>query len=421
MTDEQKPPDEQNPLVQKKETAVNPFLKFPPEKFNQLSPTITFLDHIGPWHQISVDVVKVSADPNDGDVYLQQKGWPERNIPDRWSPAKPMLLKFADAAAISFHPELTGSVVVEDLRVISKAVAIMKQNDGQFRTITAEYELDLSVVEHETRADYSRKADEKIRKQDGRLTMADREKWIDDKTSELMLKKRKHKVAFANTGAMLRAIRMMLAIKSTYTTDELLKPFAIPRVDFRPPLDDPDVKRALLAKMSTSRDRVFGAGMETFDAGTGEIIPDDQPVIGSGTPPDADPADGQVVDATPADTNETERRTALAGALGLDAGSEPDPQPAPKSNVEIFRDRVREIHSLYDDEQAKRHLIDRMIETGYDKHDPRDPAGILDPTTGKTLADKIVDLELWIFMNVPESALNLQQTDMFGGDTNVRT
>ena len=403
---ESPPPAETNPLVQSKATAVNPFIKFPPDKFNQLTPTITYLDHIGPWHQISVDVVKVSANPDDGDVYLQQKGY--GNFPNRWSPAKPMLLKFADAAAISFHPELTGSVLVEDDRVVSKAVAIMKQNDGQFRTITAEYELDLTIIHHETRADYSRKADDKIREK--KLTMDKRESWIDEKTNDFVMKKRKHKVALANTGAMLRAIRMMLAVKSTYTDAELKKPFAVPRVDFRPPMDDPQVKQALLIKMAASRDAVFKTGTETFDAVTGEIAPVD-PAVHTGTPPDATPVNGEIVDPASADTDETERRAALAGALGMDA--EPDPQPEPKSETEIIRDRFREIHLSYDDDDAKKHLIDRMIESGYDKCDPRDPAAILDVTIVKSLLDKIVDLELWIYMNVPKIAINVKQREIF--------
>ena len=63
----------------------------------------------------------------------------------------------------------------------------------------------------------------------------------------------------ASTGAILRVIRSLICIKSTYTMEELKKPFAVVRASFSPDYNDPMVKQMMLQKCMQSMGNLFGA------------------------------------------------------------------------------------------------------------------------------------------------------------------
>lgn len=82
--------------------------------------------------------------------------------------------------------------------------------------------------------------------------------YITQHVQQDLLRKRKHKLRLAETGAMLAAIRSLLAIKSVYTREELERPFIVPHVIFSPDVADPEIRRALLASSLRATQDLYG-------------------------------------------------------------------------------------------------------------------------------------------------------------------
>jgi hypothetical protein len=71
---------------------------------------------------------------------------------------------------------------------------------------------------------------------------------------------------------MLRVIRGLLAIKSSYSKDELSKPFVVPRIVFSPDLSDPDIRRAMISAGIKSIEAAYGTSQTpAFDHKTNPI------------------------------------------------------------------------------------------------------------------------------------------------------
>ena len=196
-----------------------------------------------------------------GDYYHQgNKQIKDANGKDVWvkplAPTAQFLNKVAGAANMQWHPDKSGHTVVERNRVIYKAVAAVRQADGQWRIITDEYELDLEVIEEELRMDYRKKA--KAETFQKRMKSDDMD--LEDYILRDLLQKRKHKLALASTGAMNRVIRKALTLQNTYLPDEAQMPFAIARFDFQPDYSDPTVRRYASIAAVQSQNALFGGG-----------------------------------------------------------------------------------------------------------------------------------------------------------------
>lgn len=191
-----------------------------------------------------------------GDFYKQGS----KNVDGKWvdlmAPSGQFLSKVASAANIQWHPDKCGHTVLESNRVVYKAVAAVRQADGQWRTLTDEYELDLEVVEAELRMDYKKKA--KTKTFQDRMKKDDMD--LEDYIQRDLLQKRRHKLALAASGAMNRVIRKALTLRSTYPGDMASNPFAIARFDFQPDYNDPTVRRyASIAAIQAQND-LYGQG-----------------------------------------------------------------------------------------------------------------------------------------------------------------
>ena len=197
------------------------FRDYPENQFNRLLPAETYFEDIGPMHKVSIDIVRISSNPENKDVYKLKD--------DQFPLTKRGLAKIADAAGISFHPDFTRVVEhrPKDGYCLFRAVGAMKKADGTFRTLPGHYFIDLEE-------------DRKRGMSDARLK--ERSKFI---------------VQLCESGAMNRAIRELLAIKSHYKPQELQKPFAVPRINFSPDLSDPDVKRFLLEQAAGASMRLY--------------------------------------------------------------------------------------------------------------------------------------------------------------------
>lgn len=71
---------------------------------------------------------------------------------------------------------------------------------------------------------------------------------------------RSHIAALAESKAMNRAIRGGLSLKQKYTTGELDKPFVVPALVPHLPMDDPEVRRQVVASMMASQTALYGGG-----------------------------------------------------------------------------------------------------------------------------------------------------------------
>jgi len=225
-----------------------------------------------------------------GDFYKQGGKYVDEKWVDFMAPAGVFLNKIASAANIQWHPDKCGHTVLEKNRVVYKAVAALRQADGQWRTITDEYELDLEVIEDELRMDYKKKAKTK--------TFQDKMKKegmeIEDYVMRDLLQKRRHKLALAASGAMNRVIRKALTLKSTYLLSEAQNPFAIARFDFQPDYNDPTVRRyASIAAIQAQND-LYGQGSAAMpeDITPGEIEASENMVSAGQTAN----IDGQIID-----------------------------------------------------------------------------------------------------------------------------
>lgn len=204
-------------------------------------------DRVDPFHAFRVAVVYVDPDPAHGEV------WPvgKREVGGRWvqmyALAKSALQKIGVAAGIIWDPRHTRRLDdhSDPDYVEFQAVGLYRGPDGQWRVIQGTKELDLRVIEEEVRDEQWTKL------QDPNFKLPPKYSYMEGKPKEEileflvrreMLQWRKHKVARAETGAMLRALRS-IGIKSAYTEEELGKPFVFVRVDYAPDWEREDVKK----------------------------------------------------------------------------------------------------------------------------------------------------------------------------------
>jgi len=216
------------------------------KKYNILAPRE--IGQVPPMHTPRLSVVQVNPNPNGGDCYPLPGG-------GKVGLSKVALDRIAQAAGITWLPELSGRV--DDGRdphvVRYKAVGRIKDLTGTWRTILGEKEIDLVAIEDELR--------ESVPKRDWikNLSPDKRDKAIEDAIRSDLIQFRKHRLSRAQSGAMARAIRSALALRSQYTPEEVAKPFVIPKVVFTPDYNDPEVKRFMLAEATGHLSELYAA------------------------------------------------------------------------------------------------------------------------------------------------------------------
>ena len=235
------------------------------QKFNILLPVTEFASR-SELFVPRIDIV-VPQGVNGGDFYEQSSkktGEADNNGKDIWAkpqaPTAQLLHKIASAANIQWHPDKSGHTVIDRSRVVYKAVAAIRQADGQYRIIADEYELDLEVIEDELRMEYEKKAKFK----DFQEKMAKERNDLEYYIKRDLLQKRKFKTQLAATGAMNRVIRKALTLKNAYWPQEAVKPFAIARFDFQPDYSDPTVRRYASVAAVQAQNALFGQGSLTM-------------------------------------------------------------------------------------------------------------------------------------------------------------
>ena len=247
---------------------------------NLLLPTKSFGEIIGEYDKVVIEVIQIDPDPKKGDVYEIKKG--EKTL------GKRPLQMMANALGIIWDPANTGIIESTSTKARAKATGGMRKPNGEWIILSEEKTVDIEAIEEEQRLKFEEDAEK------GRITgwetssngrsypkrepwksEAEKQAYIDIAVRKAVLPYRKFKDERANTGAKERVIRAFVAIKNNYTTEELRKPLAVPRVilDTSKMLDDPRVRDAAIGRMTGAISNIFGEKEELKD-----VTPKDKPL-----------------------------------------------------------------------------------------------------------------------------------------------
>jgi hypothetical protein len=222
--------------------------------YNVLIPR-TGIRKISAFHDTVLETVSLTI--ANGDVYPHDES--DLAKAKKFRLSKLGLLKLSHAAGIVWRWEDTHRIdtMATPTYVAYQAVGALPQADGTWLPLKASYELDLDVIEAELRELYRKRVME-VRQGQKPKPEAEVQAYITQHVQQDLLRKRKHKLRLAETGAMLAVIRSLLAIKSVYTREELERPFIVPHVIFSPDVADPEIRRALLASSLRATQDLYG-------------------------------------------------------------------------------------------------------------------------------------------------------------------
>lgn len=289
--------------------AVEPYTA--PGAYNLLLPAIPLNGTLGFGQQISVAKVSVNPDPKSGEVYKVGSRFVggQEKFEDVVAMAKPALMRIASAAGIQFK---TSRVDDRSNRnaVEYECVSAVKNSSGAVVVQAYRKAIDLRDVHDASLA--KRIADNKKAEPNKRKT----DEQIEADVEAEMVQFRLHMAARCETGAILRAVRGQLGIKSQWSKAELAKPFILLRVDFQPDASDPDVKRFLLEQGQRSAAQLFAGGMPIASHPEAVVV-DDSPAEPEFTSDQPDAATVVVTVEKPVDLDAAVAEAARALEIGF--------------------------------------------------------------------------------------------------------
>lgn len=209
---------------------------FDASKYNTLMPMS--VEQLSPLHSVRYFEVRLDPNPTGGDVY------PESS---KLALTKRALFTLADAAGVIWYPPGCKRMDRMDNPDYCawQVQGGIRRPDGTVSWITASKEIDLRAIED----------------------IAEQKRV------------RKHKAALCETKAYLRALRMLLHVKSTYTADELRKPFVVAQAYLDPAKMDDEAKRIWKIKVTQEINELFGPELPTAQPvpqlNTGTVVADD--------------------------------------------------------------------------------------------------------------------------------------------------
>jgi hypothetical protein len=249
-----------NALAERTETVT--LDQYRDKKYNVLVPTQT-ITQISPFHRLRIEEVKIDPNPDAGDVFKVGSKKVGNNYEDVLSLSKNALMKIANAAGIVWNWNETKVITATRDYVLYQAVGAFRKPSGEWLPLKASKEIDLTIIEEETREANREKAF-KLQKSSyesdrKKLEGTTPEQWAAAQTKSAMIQWRKNKLMRAETGAMLRVVRALLSIKQQYSPAELTNPFAVPHVDFSPDYTDPEVRKMVMEHGLRATADLFGA------------------------------------------------------------------------------------------------------------------------------------------------------------------
>ncbi len=218
-------------------------------------PTEGYIRQVSTQHKVRLEVITPDPRPDkdkNRDFYKQG---------DNWAPKKTLLLKVSDAGGLRWDPDRCGFETNQPLFKLFKAVGFTLDAAGKPKAVIGHKELDLEVEIGDIRE--RAKTLKKGYGNNARDANEDeKQQYIHNETLRL----RKHAGSNCETKAYLRAVRAAFQLPATFTTEEIRKPWLIPRIDFTPDYSDPQVQ-AQLATQGAS------AGADLYPAVNYENMP----------------------------------------------------------------------------------------------------------------------------------------------------
>jgi len=272
---------------------------------NDYNLAIPFVEsqQINPYYKLSVSLLYVDTNPNASQIYkVGSRSLGNNQWEDLYSLTKPFLQRLATEAGIQFAPGAGDVVKMDENTWKASAFGALKLPDGSIRTSSNFKVIDLLTEEKKYRLAYEEKAvqgitDYKSAKKASEkyagswvetgkvndkgypikvyvVAEEDRSKYIECSLLDAMAQLRANAPQKAATGAILRVIRDLTGIKSTYTIEELKKPFAVARMSFSPDYNDPMVKQMMLQQCMQSVGNLFGSAQPVMQTISIPQIPD---------------------------------------------------------------------------------------------------------------------------------------------------
>ena len=307
--------------------------KWKAKKANLLMPT-TLIAGLSEFHKPVIETVYLSSNPDDGDVYPHDDAKPGPQ--KKWRPTKQALMKLSVCAGVIWSTTESRRIDngADRNYIAYRAVGGIRKADGQPVFFSADYDLDFEIMEEELRDLYEKKTKADWMKN---KTAAEKAEYVDFCVHRDMLQKRKNRLKLCEAGAMNRVLRMLLAIKQAYTTEELSRPFVTMRITFAPDYTDKEVRARLMDASIQAMTGIFGPqaalNHDIRKAQPIDVTPieDEEPAENGGNSQEGDSASVSVGGAAaPA-----ERSAATAPSQGQ-AADAPPPPPPPPPNSAVF-------------------------------------------------------------------------------------
>lgn len=217
---------------------------YPADKYNVLVPIQTVTE-IADIQKPVMNVVYISTENSDKEIYFQRKGGKEDNYQDLYSLTRKGLLKLMRAAGIRIVSSRavlpsTCQKCVEANRMIGQPV-----NCGACRNKDVKYTVVISAPQL-TGQDIQYECSREINVADEIAGMNEAQR------AQFM----KFRAEHCESKALNRALRAAMLIKPTYTLPELKKPFVVAYLT--PNLNNPDVKQRAINSYFSAAGDVFG-------------------------------------------------------------------------------------------------------------------------------------------------------------------
>jgi len=167
------------------------------------------------------------------------------------------LTKLGNAAGVEWLPEDTCRTDnrSDKMYVSFRAVGGIRKNDGRLYPVKAEYDLDLEIIEEETRDSYLNKRTDQYNKAKSDDEFA---KYVEFCTKRDVIQKRKRKLTLAESGAKARVLRSILGIRSQYPAKNLIVGMPFYVVRFVLDHHNPDIKALFLRVAENSMCGLYG-------------------------------------------------------------------------------------------------------------------------------------------------------------------
>jgi hypothetical protein len=278
------------------ETALE---KYKGKAINLLLP-VTHIAGLSEFHAVAVSEVTINTDPDAGEVYPDDES-DEKGDKKKYRFHKTAYLRISACAGLQWSPSQSGIEKMDRDYIAFKSVAYLLMPDGQPYAFVGHDDIDFLNLDDDLREKYTKKSEAKDKQGNYyKRTEKERREYVDYCVSRDIRFKRSHKLALVETGAMERVIKGILALKNSYTLEELKRPFVIARVVYRPDYSNEMTRRMAVNQGNAAALDIFGpATKQTHDI---TPIPEEKEPgdagngTGPGQPPDT--TESQVLDFT---------------------------------------------------------------------------------------------------------------------------